>query len=52
MGRKSLNRTYKEMLEIQRNKANEYYRLHRDEVNRKRRKKYSKLKDDSIKHEK
>ena len=48
MGRKSFNRTYEEMLEERRIAANEYYRLHKNEVNKKRRLKYQKLKHDSL----
>ena len=48
MGRKSLNRTYEEMLDHKRIKANEYYKLHREEINKKRTEKYNKLKNDSL----
>ena len=49
MGRKSLNRTYEEMLEIKRRTSNEYYKLHRNRIVEKRRTDYQKLKNDSIK---
>ncbi len=52
MGRKSYNRTYEETLEIKRVKANNYYKLHRDEVNKRRNDRYQKLKNDSIKQNK
>ena len=48
MGRKSLNRTYEEMLDYKRIKANKYYAIHRDEINKKRIEKYNKLKNDSL----
>lgn len=49
MGRKSLNRTYEELLELRRVAANEYYKLNRDIISEKRRIKYQKLKNDSLK---
>jgi len=49
MGRKSLNRTYDEMLESKRRTSNEYYKIHKDEILKKRNDKYQKLKNDSLK---
>jgi len=49
MGRKSLNRTYKELLELRRVAANEYYKNNKDVISEKRKIKYQKLKNDSIK---
>ena len=50
MGRKSLNRTYEEMLELQRLTANEYYKNNKDSVNERRRAKYQQLKKTGIKN--
>ena len=48
MGRNSLNRTYEEILEINRIRANEYYTNHKEEIKEKYREKYEKLKHDSL----
>ena len=48
MGRKSLNRTYEQLLEHRRLLANKYYAINRDSVNQKRRAIYNKLKNDSL----
>ena len=44
MGRKSHNLSYQQMLEKSKKRALEYYYDHKDEVNKKRRDKYEKLK--------
>jgi hypothetical protein len=49
MGRKSLNRTYGQVLEIKRQLALSYYKNNRDVVNEKRRKKYQQLKNKTTK---
>jgi hypothetical protein len=49
MGRKSLNRTYGQVLEIKRQLALSYYKNNRDVINEKRRKKYQQLKMESLK---
>jgi len=45
MGRKSLNRTYEEILKLKRINANNYYKLNKELVNKKRRKLYNDLKN-------
>ncbi len=47
MGRKSHNKTYKQILEEKRIRAIEYYRKNRDAVNQKRRAAYEKLKKEA-----
>ena len=44
MGRKSMNRTYEELLEIKRIRANKYYSLHKEDVKKKARDRYALLK--------
>jgi len=44
MGRKSYNRTYEEILELKRVRANHYYKLNREMINQKRRSDYQRLK--------
>ena len=51
MGRKSLHRTYEEILEIKRINALKYYNIHKDKINFKKRKEYTQLKQASKKYE-
>ena len=48
MGRKSLNKTYEQILEEKRIRSRKYYALHKDEINKKVMTRYNKLKNDSI----
>lgn len=50
MGRKSLHRTYEEILEIKRVNALKYYNIHKDRINSKKRKEYNQLKQTSKKY--
>lgn len=45
MGRKSHNKTYIQLLDEGRRRANEYYKMHRLDVLKKKREQYRKLKD-------
>ena len=47
MGRKSHNKTYKQVLEEKRVRAMEYYLKNRDVINKKRRSLYEKLKKEA-----
>lgn len=49
MGRKSLNKTYEQILEQKRIYAKQYYALNKTEVNRKVMERYNKLKRQSTK---
>ncbi len=49
MGRKSLNKTYEQILEEKRIYSMKYYTLHRDEINKKVMSRYNKLKNDYVK---
>lgn len=48
MGRKPKYTTYEEILKIKKDRANEYYRLNKTEINKRRREKYAKLKNESL----
>ena len=45
MGRKPLNKSYEEVLEESRERANEYYELNKEEIKKKRMERYNQLKN-------
>ncbi len=45
MGRKSHNKTYEQVLEKSRVRANKYYQLHKEEIKKKKLQKYYELKN-------
>jgi hypothetical protein len=45
MGRKPLNKSYAEVLEESRERANEYYELNKEEIKKKRMERYNQLKN-------
>jgi hypothetical protein len=45
MGRKPLNKSYEEILEESRERANEYYELNKEEIKKKRMERYNQLKN-------
>jgi hypothetical protein len=47
MGRKSLNKTYEQILAENRVRSRAYYKLHRDDVNKKSMERYNNLKQKS-----
>jgi hypothetical protein len=49
MGRKSLNKTYEQVLEENRVRSAEYYRLHNEEVKKKAMERYNRKKEASAK---
>lgn len=48
MGRKSLNRTYDELLAIKNKKAKEYYHMNKEIISKKRKDKYKLLKENFL----
>lgn len=49
MGRKSLNKTYEQILEENRVRSKKYYQLHREDINKKAMFRYNALKSSSEK---
>ena len=45
MGRKSLNKSYEQILEENRIRSKEYYKLHKEEIKKKAMARYNKLKN-------
>ena len=49
MGRKSLHKTYEQVLEENRIRSKKYYKLHKEECKKKSMERYNKLKNDYVK---